>query len=102
MEENKFDTDKTIIDKLKALPTKDNASIFVHVTKEGDKNFISYFLEANVDDLSSMLMQLFNEPGFKSAVYRSLISYFELDPTEKMFFKQVMDHIDKRDLANMN
>lgn len=102
MAKKKFDTDQAIIDALKELPTDSNASMFIHTIKDGEKNYISYFLEANVDDLASMLHQLFNESGFKTAVYRALLTHFQFDPEEKLLFRKVLDTIDKIDLANMN
>jgi uncharacterized protein (DUF111 family) len=102
MEKKKFNTDEFIIEELKKLPPENNASMFVHTIKDGEKNYISYFLEANVDDLSTMLYKLLEEPGFKSAIYRALMTHFQMEPEEKDVLKAILNHIDNVDIANMN
>ena len=38
MEKKKFNTDEFIIEELKKLPPENNASMFVHTIKDGEKN----------------------------------------------------------------
>lgn len=102
MNKKNSELDKKIIDTLKDLDPNVNSTLFVHVSKESDKNFISYFMEANVDDLSSIILQLMKEPGFKSALYFSLLTLFQSDEKEKEYFRSALNLMDKIDIANMN
>ena len=98
----KINSDESIIDFLKGLDPRSNASLFVHVDKEFDKNYISYFIEANMNDLSTIIMQLMNEPGFRSSVYLALLTLFQNDEKEKEYFKNAIHLMDTIDLTNMN
>lgn len=94
--------DEKVIELLNTLPKEGNTTLFAHMTSEGDLNYISYFLEANSANLSTLIIQLMNDKGFKSSVFQALSSYFALNPIDKQLFMEVMRIQGNIDVANMN
>lgn len=94
--------DEKVIELLNTLPKDGNTTLFAHMTSEGDLNYISYFLEANSNNLATMIIQLMNDKGFKTSVFQALGSYFTLNPIDRQLFMEAMRIQGNIDAANMN
>jgi hypothetical protein len=94
--------DEQVIELLNTLPKDGNTTLFAHMTSEGDVNYISYFLEANSNNLATMIIQLMNDKGFKTSMFQALSSYFALNSIDRILFMEAMKIQGNIDAASMN